>query len=56
MAPTIFIKFCGFIVHLNPKNMALSAFHEKIPETKKISFLIFGPSPNVAPISFTFDI
>ena len=34
MAPTIFIKFCGFIVHLNPN--------------KKI-VLIICPSPNVAP-------
>ena len=28
MSPTIFIKFCGFIVHSNPNNMALSAFPE----------------------------
>ena len=32
MVPTIFIKFCGFIVHSNPNNMALSAFPEKIAE------------------------
>ena len=49
MAPTIFIKFCGFIVHSNPKNMALSAFPEKILVNRKIFFLIFYPSPNVAP-------
>ena len=29
MAETIFIKFCGFIVHSNPNNMALSAFPGK---------------------------
>ena len=48
MAPTILIKFCGFIVHSNPKNMALSAFPGKILLTKKI-FLIFYSSPYVAP-------
>ena len=39
MAPTIFIKFCGFIVHSNPKNMALSAFPGKILVNRKIFFL-----------------
>ena len=35
MAPTNLIKFCVFIVHSKPNNMTLSAFPEKIPETKK---------------------
>ena len=48
MDPTIFIKFCGFIVHSNSNNMALSAFPGKILVTRKI-FLNFYPSPNVAP-------
>ena len=47
MAPTIFIKFCGFIVHANPKNMALSAFPGKILLTRKI-FFNFITAPNVA--------
>ena len=51
MAPTIFIKFCGFIVHLNPNNMTLPALPGKIPETRKIFFLIFLPSPNVVLIN-----
>ena len=38
MAPMIFIKFCGFMVHSNPKNMALSAFPGKILVTRKIFF------------------
>ena len=49
MAPTIFIKFCGFIVHSNPNNMALSAFPEKILVNRKLISIIFYPSPNVAP-------
>ena len=28
MAPTIFIKFCGFIVHSNPNNMAYRLFRK----------------------------
>ena len=34
MAPTILIKFCGFIVglHSNANNMTLSAFPGKIPD------------------------
>ena len=48
MAPTILTKFCGFIEHSRPNNMTLSAFPEKIPETRKI-VLIFCPSPNVSP-------
>ena len=36
MAPTILIKFCGFIAHSKPNNMTQSAFPEKIPETKEI--------------------
>ena len=47
MAQTIFIKFCGFIVHSNHKNMELSAFPEKILVNRKI--FIFYPSLNVAP-------
>ena len=35
MAPTKLIKFCGFTVHSKPNNVTLSAFPEKIPETKK---------------------
>ena len=49
MARTIFIKFCGFIIHSNPKNMALSDFPEKILVIRNIIFFIFYPSPNVAP-------
>ena len=49
MAPTIFIKFCGCIVHSNPKNMALSTFAGKILLTRKIYFLYFLSAPNVAP-------
>ena len=41
MAPTILIKFCGFIVHSKPNNVILANFPGKIPETWKISFLIF---------------
>ena len=48
MALTILIKFCGFIVHSKPKNMTLSVFPGKIPETRKIVF-IFCSSLNVAP-------
>ena len=47
MAATIFIKFCGFIVHSDPNTMALWAFPGKILVTRKI-YLIFYPSPNVA--------
>ena len=47
MVLTIFIKFCGFIVYLNPKYMALSAFPEKIL-TRKIFFNILS-ARNVAP-------
>ena len=36
MAPTIFIKFCGFRTHTKPKNMTLLASPEKIPETIKM--------------------
>ena len=39
MDPMIFIKFCGLVVHSNPKNMALSAFPEKILVTGKSIFL-----------------
>ena len=35
VAPTIFMKFCGFIAHSKPNNVTLSAFPEKIPETEK---------------------
>ena len=40
MAPTILIKFSGFIVGLysKPNNMTLSAFPGKIPETRKLVF------------------
>ena len=48
MSPTIFIKFCGFIVHSNPKNMALLAFPGKSLLTRKICFN-FLSAPNVAP-------
>ena len=48
MAPTILIKFCGFIVHSKHNNMTLSAFPGKIPETGKIYFKFF-PSPNSRP-------
>ena len=44
----ILIKFSGFIVYSKPNNMTLSSFPGKIPETR-IFFLIFNPSPNVAP-------
>ena len=50
MAPTIFIKFCGFIAHSNLNNMALSVFPKKILVTSIIYFfLIFYLSPNLAP-------
>ena len=45
MAPTILIKFCGFIVHSKPNNMTLSAFPGKIPVTR----FFFYPSPKLAP-------
>ena len=49
MAPKILIKCCGFIVHSKP-NMTLSAFPEKIPDTRKIVFNFLSvASPNVAP-------
>ena len=48
MVPMILIKFSGFILYSKPNNMTPSAFPRKIPETKKI-YLIFNPSPNVAP-------
>ena len=37
MAPTKFIKICGFTstVHSKPNNVTLLAFPEKIPETEK---------------------
>ena len=38
MAPTIFIKFCGFIILWNPNNMALSAFPDKILVNRKYYF------------------
>ena len=50
MAPTIFIKFCGFIAHSMPNNTTLSAFPGKIPETRKIAFnFLYVASSNVAP-------
>ena len=48
MAPTIFIKFCGFIIHSNPKNIALSAVPGKILLIRKI-FFTFLFAPNIAP-------
>ena len=48
MAPTILIKFCGFIVHSKHNNMTQSALPGKIPETGKIYFKFF-PSPNAGP-------
>ena len=48
MAPTIFIKFCGFIVNSIPNNAILANFPGKIPETGKIYFKFF-PSPNSGP-------
>ena len=44
IATTIFVKFCGSILHSISNTMALYAF----PEKKKQS-LIFCPSPYVAP-------
>ena len=38
MALTIWIKFCGFIVHSNPNNMTQSAFPGKNLESRKIVF------------------
>ena len=38
MTQTILIKFCGFIVHLKPNNMAI--YSGKIPEIRKIFALI----------------
>ena len=37
-ASTIFLKFCGFIVHSNLNNMALSAIHGKYIKLKKNIF------------------
>ena len=37
------------MAHSKPNNMTLSAFPGKIPKIKKKNFLIFYPSPNVAP-------
>ena len=48
MAPTILMKFCGFIVDPKVNNMTLSAFPGKIPETGKIYFK-FYPSPYAGP-------
>ena len=48
MAQTIFIKFCGFIVHSYPNNMALSDFPGKIFVTGKIFNFLSVASPNVA--------
>ena len=48
MAPTILIKFCGFIVHSKPNNMILSAFAGKIPVTRKIIYNFLSVA-NVAP-------
>ena len=38
MAITILIKFCEFIEYSKPNNVTLSAFPEKIPETRKFVF------------------
>ena len=38
MSKMILIKFCVFLEHSKPNNMTLSAFPEKIPETRKIVF------------------
>ena len=40
MAPMTFIKFCGFIVHSNTKNMALSALPAKKILVTRIIFLL----------------
>ena len=44
MAPTILIKFCGFVVHSKHNNMTLSAFPGKISESGKIYFKFFSVS------------
>ena len=44
IAPTIFIKFCGLIVHSKPNNVKLANFLEKIPETGKIFLKFFSVS------------
>ena len=44
MAPTILIKFCGFIVQSKDNNVTLSAFPGKIPETGKIYFKFLSVS------------
>ena len=48
MAPTILIKFSGFIVHSKHNNMTLLAFPRKIPEIGKYIFNSF-PSPKAGP-------
>ena len=48
MAPTKLIKFCRFTLHSKPNNVTLSAFPEKIPETKKKFNFSVRPSPNRA--------
>ena len=41
MATTIFIKFCEFIVHSNPKNMELSAFPGKSLYLEKYFLILY---------------
>ena len=48
MAPTILIKFSGFIIYSKPRNMTLSTFPGKILETRKIVFN-FQSVASVAP-------
>ena len=59
MAQTIFIKFCGFIVHSSPNNMALSDFPEKIIVPRKMfNFLsvAYRSAYTYRPILFKLDI
>ena len=49
MAPTILIKFCVLIVYSKLNNVILANFPGKIPETGKIFFKFFFPSPNAGP-------
>ena len=42
MAPTILIKFCGFIVHSNPNNMAQIKGSSHKKKTKNFHFLKNG--------------
>ena len=51
MLTVILIKFCGFLVYLEPNSMILSAFPGKFTEAEKkiLTFCVTVASPNLAP-------